>query len=219
MANSNKPQGLTPVQYLGGADWDGRGRLYYIDGATDTNQYWPGDLVDLADGLDAQSGLQTITLASAGGSAVGVVLAVGASPNTSTSYRGGPYIDPSNLTLINAPATKTKNYFALVADDPNIIFQVQEGGTGTVLTKTAASRNANIAYAAPATGVAWSGTYLDNGTAPANGIGGAAYNLRLMGLAQILDNGIYNTFGLYAKWLCLINNHRYRTLGALVYGV
>ena len=219
MANTNKPQGLTPVQYLGGADWDGKGRMYYIDGTTDTNVYYPGDLVDLADGLDAQSGLQTITLATAGSTAVGVISAIGASPNLTTSVRGGPYIDPSNLTLLSAPATKTKNYFALVIDDPNVIFRIQEGGTGTVLTKTAASRNANIAYAAPATGVAWSGTFLDNGTAPANGSGGAAYNLRLMGLEQILDNGAYNTFGINAKWLCLINNHRYRALGALVYGV
>ena len=218
MANTNRVSGLTPVGYLGGADWSGKGGMYYID-SNDGNAYWPGDPVALADGLDAESGLQTITLATAGSYMVGAIIAIGASINTTTSARGGPYIDPTNLTLLNAPATKLKNYFALVADDPNTIFQIQEGGTGTLLTKTATSRNANFAYAAPAAGVAVSGVFLDNGTAPANGIGGAAYNLRIMGLAQIQDGGAYNTYGLYAKWNVIINYHQYRTLGALVYGI
>lgn len=218
MSNTSKVQGLTPVQYLSGAEWTGQARLYYIDGTTDTNAYYPGDPVALVDGLDAQSGIQTISLATAGAPMVGAVIAIGASSSLTTSYRGGPYINPANLTLTSAPATKTQNYYALVADDPNIIFMIQEGGTGTLLTKAATSKNANFAYAAPATGVSWSGVYLDNGTAPAAGSGGAAYNLRIFGLAQYLDNGAWNTFGAYAKWLVLINSHQYRTMGTVTSG-
>ena len=207
MANTNKVSGLTPVKYLNGANWDGRGTMYYIDN-TDGNAYYPGDPVKLAAGLDGVSGLQSVTLATAGATAVGAIIACGASPNTTSSLRGGPYIDPANLTLISIPATKTKNYFVLVADDPMTVFSIQEGGTGTLLTKTATSKNANFATAAPATGVAVSGAFLDNGTAPNTT---STMNLKLLGLAQILDNGVYNTYGLYAKWLCLINNHSYRT--------
>lgn len=205
MANTNKVQGLTPVKYLNGADWDGRGRLYHLDSG-DANAIYVGDPVALKTGTATiageDAGLQTVTVANVSGTNVGVVLAIG------TNARGGPYIDPTNLTLINAPATKTKAYYVLVADDPNTIFMIQEGGTGTALTVAATSKNANFALAAPATGVAVSGAYLDNGTAPTTT---STYNLKLLGLAQIYDNGAWNAYGAYAKWLCLLNNHQYRT--------
>lgn len=206
MANTNKPTGLAPVRYLNGADWDGKGNWYYIDN-TDTNAYYPGDVVTLTAGLDTVSGLQAITLGTAGNTCVGAILAVGASPSTSTSMRGGAVIDPSNLVLTSIPATKTKNYFALVADDPFTVFEMQEVGTGTQLTSTATSKNVNFVYAAPATGVAYSGTMINNvGVATTSTL-----NLKLLGLVQRYDNGAYNTFGAYAKWLCLLNNHYYRT--------
>jgi hypothetical protein len=205
VANTNKVQGLTPVRYLNGADWDGKGNIYHIDSG-DNNAYWVGDPVSLKTGTATltgeDQGLQTLSVANISGTNVGVILAVG------TNARGGPYIDPTNLTLVNAPATKTKAYYALVADDPNIIFQIQEGGSGTLLTVAATSKNANFALAQPASGVNVSGAYLDNGTAPTTT---STYNLKLMGLAQIYDNGAWNAYGLYAKWLCMLNNHQYKT--------
>ena len=228
MANSNRPYGLSPVKYIGGADWDGKGNIYYID-STDTNAYYPGDLMAPHAGLDASSGLQCVIGATAhGGSypvAVGVLIAVGATTPASTtaSQRGGPFIDPTNLTLTNAPATKLTNYFALVVDDPNVVFSIRESASGTHLTKTATSNNADIVVAAPATGVKVSGSYLDNGatTSPGTGSGTAAYNFRMMGLTQIIDpgSGLYNAYGLSAQWNVLINNHAYRALGVVNYGV
>ena len=206
MANTNKVSGLTPVRYLNGADWDGRGHLYHID-TGNTNAFYPGDPVALAAGVATVAGedygLQSITVAVAGSTCVGVVLAIGTVP------RGGPLINPADLTKTYRPGgAQTVPYFALLADDPNIIFEIQEQGSGTVLTVAATSKNANFGLAAPATGVAVSGAYLDNGTAPATT---STYNLKLLGLAQRYDNGIWNTYGLYAKWLCLLNNHSYRT--------
>jgi hypothetical protein len=206
MANTNKPTGLAPVRYLSGADWDGKGNWYYID-STDTNAYYPGDVVALAAGLDIVAGLQTITLGTAGNTCVGAILAIGASPSATTSMRGGPVIDPSNLVLTSAPATKTQNYFALVADDPMTVFEMQEVGTGTQLTATATSKNVNFVYSAPATGVAYSGAMINNVGVNTT----STLNLKLLGLVQRYDNGAYNTFGAYAKWLCLLNNHYYRT--------
>lgn len=207
MANSNKVSGLTPVAYLNGADWDGRGRLYHIDSGN-TNAFYVGDPVDLVAGVETVAGealgLPTISIGQVGAPNVGVVLAVG------LAFRGGPYINPNDLTKVWRPAaTQSTAWFALVADDPNIIFEIQEGGSGTKLTVTSTSKNANFALAAPATGVAYSGAFLDNGTAPA---GNAAYNLQLLGLAQRLDpgSGAYNTYGAFAKWWCTLQNHRYK---------
>lgn len=205
MANSNKVQGLTPVKYLNGADWDGQGRLYHIDSG-DTNGYYVGDPVSLKTGTASltgeDNGLPTLTVGQVGAPNIGVVLAVGTSP------RGGPLINAVDLTKTWRPAAaQTVPWFALVSDDPNVIYMVQEGGTGTLLTVAATSKNANFALAAPATGVSISGAFLDNGTAPAANL---AYNLKLLGLAQIYDNGAWNAYGLYAKWLCILNNHYYR---------
>jgi hypothetical protein len=219
VTNQNKPSGLTPVKYLNGADWDGKANLYFINN-TDTNAYYPGDLVSPLAGADQWSGLPTITLTVSGTNTIvaGVAIAFGASPTTTSSNRGGPYIDPTNLTLTSVPATKTKNYFALVVDDPNTIFEIQETGAGTTaatsLTYTASTKNAYFVYGAPATGVAVSGTTLDNGVSSGNTPATTAaspYFLRMMGLSQKIDpqTGLYNTFGLYAKWLVKLNNHQF----------
>jgi len=206
VANTNKVSGLTPYEYLNGSPWNGQGRMYHIDSG-DSYAYYPGDPVAIKAGTATiageDCGLQTLTVAAVGGPNLGVILAVGTNP------RGGPYIDPTNLTRTYAPATKTVPYYALVADDPNIVFEIQEQGTGTPFTVTSSSKNANFALAAPATGVAVSGAYLDNGTAAAPT---ATYNLRLLGLVQRYDNssGTWNAYGLYAKWRCLLQNHYYR---------
>jgi hypothetical protein len=218
VTNQNKPTGLTPVKYLNGADWDGRGNIYFINNA-DTNAYYPGDLVSPTAGLDQWSGLPTVHLTVSGTDALvaGVVIGVGASPSTTSSQRGGPYVDPTNLNIINIPATKTKNYFVLVADDPMTVFEIQEtavGTTATALGYTAVTKNAYFVYGAPAAGVALSGTTLDNGItsghAPAV-TAASPYFLRMLGLAQKIDPQTvgYNYFGLYAKWWVKLNNHMF----------
>lgn len=205
MANIAKIAGLTPVKYLNGANWDGRGTLYHIDSG-DANAYFVGDPVSLKAGTATiageDMGLQTLTVGQVAGTNVGVILAVG------TIARGGPFINPNDLSKTSAPATKTVPYYALVADDPMTVFEITEKGAGAVLTVAATSKNANFALAAPAAGVVVSGAFLDNGTAAA---ATATFNLKLLGLAQKIDSGsgLYNTYGLNAKWWCLLNNHFY----------
>jgi hypothetical protein len=219
VTNQNKPTGLTPVKYLNGADWDGRGNWYFIS-STDANAYYPGDLVSPIAGLDQWSGLPSVTLTVSGTNAIvaGSVIACGASPSTTQSLRGGPLIDPTNLTLTSIPATKTKNYFVLVADDPNIVFEIQETGAGTTpatsLGYASATKNAYFVYSAPAAGVAVSGTTLDNGVSSGHApavTAASPYFLRMLGLAQKIDpqTASYNTFGLYAKWWVKLNNHMF----------
>jgi len=202
MANANKPMGLAPVKYLNGANWDGRGNMYYID-STDTNAYFIGDPVMLRAGLDTKYGIQSVTRATAGSNPIlGVILAVGTNP------QGGPFIDPTNLTLVTAPATKTKSYYVLVADDPMIVYEIQEGGStytssSTALTSTATNKNGQFYYATPATGAAYSAVALDVSTGVATT---ATLQLKLLGVAQRADNA---PFTVYQKWLVKINNHPY----------
>lgn len=201
MANVNRPSGLSPVKYLGGADWDGKANMYYI-AAANTNPFYIGDLVDLNNTADATRGIQGITLATAGNPAVGVIVGIGTNPE------GGPYINPANLDRVWRPSgAQAENYYALVVDDPYVIFECQEDGLVQPLPAGSVSANVNIIYAAPATGVRVSGTQIDSDTDNTT----STLNLKLMGLVRRYEgNGSLNTFGQYAKWLCMINNHRYK---------
>lgn len=201
MPNVNRPTGLSPVKYLGGADWDGKANMYYI-AAADTNPFYIGDVVDLNNTADATRGIQGVTLATAGNPAVGVIVGIGTNPE------GGPYINPDNLTLVNRPSgAQSVPYYALVVDDPYVIFEAQEDGVGGTIAAASSSKNANLIYAAPATGVRFSGTMIDSSTVNTT----STLNLKLLGLVRRFEgNGSLNTFGNFAKWLCLINNHRYK---------
>lgn len=198
MANTSKPAGLVPVQYLNGAPWNGGGRVYCIPDSDDTNAYAIGDPVVLAGSADG-SGIPTITLATAGtGQSVLGCIVSGAGAIAAGSSYGVPAESP-----IVIPATKSRNYYVLVADDPNIVFQIQEDGLVTPLAATDTGTNVNLASGTNNGYV--SGWQIDSDSKAAT----STLQLKLLGLA-------YNpqqppmTFGQYAQWLVLINNHCYR---------
>lgn len=192
MANANTPFGLAPVEYLGGAQWNGKARRYYIP-SNDTNAYAIGDPVVLAGSADS-NGVASVVLATPGSALLGPIVGMGG------MQYGGPSVDPTNLNTTVIPATKTKAYYVLVADDPNIIFEVQEIGTGTQLTAAEVGLNANL-VAGTNSGYL-SGWLLTNTTEATT----STLDVKLLGLKQVAGNA----FGAYAKWLVLINNHVYR---------
>ncbi len=193
MPNPNAPFGLSPVEYLSGAKWNGQVRRYYIP-SSDSNAYAIGDPVTLAGSADAR-GIASVVLATPGSGMIGPIVGMGG-----LTY-GGPSVDPTNLNTTVIPATKTKAYYVLVADDPNIIFEVQEIGTGTALDAAAVSLNANLVAAANSGYL--SSWVLDNTTETTT----VTLDVKLLGLSQRNPN---NAFGAYAVWNVLINNHKYR---------
>lgn len=195
MPNTSKISGLTPVKYLSGADWDGRATPYSVATA-EGNILSIGDPVKLSGTGDA-FGIPGVVQATAGAAAVGVIVGIG-------TNRRGPFIDPNNLTLIQAPATKLVTYYALVVDDPFVIFEVQEGGAGTALAATDIGQNIDFLAAAPGTGVRVSQFTIDNNAHDTT----STRNCRLFSLAQYPEG--QNSFGAFAKWWVLINNHQYK---------
>lgn len=189
MANPNKPAGLQPVQYLNGSPWSGQARTYYVP-STDTNAYAIGDPVVSVAGGDS-NGVQQVTLATAGaGNPLrGVVVGTGT--------KEWLMADPSNLDSIIVPATKLKAYYLMVVDDPQVLFQIQEGNTSTYLTAANIGQNANL-FAGTNNGFVSGWTLNNSGVANT-----ANFQLKIMGLRRTIDN----TFGQYAQWLVRINNH------------
>lgn len=198
MANVSKPMGLSPWQYLNGSPWNAGARVYCIPDTDDTNAYAVGDPVTLAGGADAQ-GVPTITLATAGsGNAVlGAIVSPAGSPRYGEQY-GVPAESP-----VVIPATKSRSYYVLVADDPNTIFMIQEEATGTAFTAAEVGLNANLVSG---TNNGYVSGWLVDRTSPGTG---NTLQLKLMRLAQMPAGT--NVFGDYAKWLVLINNHVFRS--------
>jgi hypothetical protein len=195
MANANKPSGLSPVQYLNGAPWNGQARLYSIAYNYSTALYI-GDPVTLS-GTSDTNGVPGIVIATAGdaNAIIGAIVGIGRYESL--------IANPNNLSQIYYPANgdgNTNPWYAMVADDPNIIFEAQDTGTSTALDQTNMGENINLKSG---TGNGYiSGWGIDDGS---HGTANPTYQCKLMGLVRTSDNA----FGQYAKFLVKINNHVY----------
>jgi len=197
MANVNKPSGFTPVKYLNGASWNGQANLYSIAAAYNV-ELAVGDPV-ISSGTSDAGGIPGVALAAATGAIRGVIVGIGTTP--------GLIANPSNLDSTKRPAAaQSKDWYCMVADDPAIVFELQEQSNGTALAATEVGLN-QVPILATA------GTYL-SGWLLASASGAtpnttATLPLRLLGLAQ--KPAGTNTFGAYAKWLVKINVHELGT--------
>lgn len=196
MANTNAPSGLAPVGYLNGAPWTGGGRVYCIPDTDDTNAFAIGDPVMLAGGADA-NGVPTITLATAGTG--NMVLGAIVSGAGALSY-GSAYGVPQDSPIV-IPATKSRNYYVLVADDPNTIFEIQEDADGGAIAATDIANNFNL-ISGTNNGYL-SGWQLDSSSKATT----ATLQLKILQASPVQGN----TFGsAYCKFRVIINNHAYR---------
>jgi hypothetical protein len=182
MANSDVAKGLSPVRYLSGAPYNGAKNDYFVP-ATDTTAIYIGDMVKLAGSADTD-GVATVGIASSTNAVVGVVVGVRPVDRSSKIYR-------------EASVAR----YVEVADDPNLVFEIQEVSGGTALTAAAVGLNANFTGASGSTVTGFSTMELDNSTEATT----ATLDFQLLGLAQRTDNA----FGEHAKWEVRLNNHQF----------
>lgn len=172
--------------------WNGQVTEYFIP-STDTNAYAIGDPVTLLSGGADANGIPGCVLATAGGANA----VLGAIVSAGSRLYAGAMADPNALGSAIIPATKTAGYYVLVADDPDIIFEIAEVATGTPLTAAAVGKNASL-LAGTNNGYVSTWTLNNVGVATT-----ATLQLKILRLKQTADNAI----GLGAKWLVTINNH------------
>ena len=192
MANPNRPSGFTPVGYINGSPWNGKARLYAVAAAYSGAALYIGDPVISAGGATA-SGVPTIALAAITNGVRGVIVGMGVAE--------GLMANPKNLDSTYRPAaTQSTDWYVMVADDPNIIFEVQEHSNGTALAATEIGMNTD----------SWLGT--GNGYVSGWQLGSASdqtpvvtatLQCKLLGLARKPNN----TWGAYAKHLIQFNVH------------
>ena len=191
MANANRPSGFTPVQYLNGAPWNGQARIYAIAAAY-TVALYIGDPVITAGSADA-NGVPTIALAAATGGVRGVIVGLGTAE--------GLMANPANLDITYRPgAAQSKVWYAMVADDPNIVFEVQENANGTALTAAEIGLNTISILSA---GNGYVSGWMIASTTDATAAVTATLQIKLLGLSRKFNN----TFGAYAKHLVQFNVH------------
>lgn len=194
MANANKPMGLSPHSYISGARWSGAG-TEYVSLASNANALAIGDPVVLGGTADA-NGVPNVVLATAGvgNTVTGVVVGIG-----SGNIYGGATGGTNQFTAPIVPASSPANVYVLVADDPMLLFEVQEGGAGTALA--AADLGTNINLLSGANNGYVSGWQIDNNSKGT----GVTLQCKLLRLMQRADN----IFGAQAKWVVSINNHTF----------
>jgi len=202
MPNIQRKGGLSPLEYLDANAYEGKARMYCIL-AADTNAYAIGDPVTLTGTSDA-NGVAVITLATAGTNNP----LLGPIVSYAGKVYGGVLAVPGALeTTVIASGAKAANLYVMVSDDPNIVYEIEEGGAGAALTASLASAagtcpvglNYNL-LSGTNTGYT-SGWTLDN----ASGGTGSTIQLQIIGMVQRVDA----VTGAFAKWKVRINRHQW----------
>lgn len=191
--NVDAPSGFKPVRYLNGSAYDGKHNYYLVPSSNGTATFVGDAVIALATGGPAGtrvsgvdcSGMPTAIRATAGATnVVGVV--VGFLP------------DPTNLSLKYRLASTDR--IALVADAPDLIFEVQDDGT---LGVDAVGANADLIATAGSTVTGMSAMEVQ-----ASSVTAATAQLRLLRPVPREDNDVTTA---NAKWEVMINEHAYKT--------
>jgi hypothetical protein len=191
MANVNAPFGLRPVRHAHGAPYNGAFKEYFATGAT--GAIYVGDPVVLAGSANtteiqgrAAGTLPTVTVAADGDGDPIHGVCVGVAPVTADSLT---YRADSTDRIIQ------------VADDPNLVFQVQCDGASTDWAATDVGSYANLLVGTGSTVTGMSGWTADTTDGPDTA--DVSNQLLIVGLAKIPGNVI----GEFAVWEVMINNH------------
>jgi hypothetical protein len=146
MANANFAFGLKPVRRFSGATYNCAARRYSVP-STYATALFIGDPV-LKTGTSDADGYSEVNAAANGGSITGVVVG---------------FEDVASMLLGYGAASTTRA--VLVADDPELLFEVQEDAVGGTLALASVGLNCDLISAAGSTSTRTSGWMLDTSTA------------------------------------------------------
>ena len=188
---TNAPNGFIPVKKLDGSAWTGATNPYQIASTYATALYRGDPVTTLADG--------TLGVGVAGSTCVGVFWGVKYTDSTGVVKFMNYW--PGNPGVLTGSTVE-----ALVIDDPNTVFSVQEtnasGAAGTPLALADRGLNINFLYTSGSTSTGQSAVSINNATeADTNTL-----NCKILQLDPTPGNAV----GSFANWLVTINNHFYR---------
>ena len=188
---TNAPNGLQPVKKPDGSAWTGATNPYQIASTYATALFRGDPVTILADG--------TLGVGVAGATCVGVFWGVKYTDSTGVVKFMNYW--PGNPGVLTGSEVE-----ALVIDDPNTVFSIQEtngsGAAGTPLALADRGLNINFLYTAGSTSTGSSAVSINNATeADTNTL-----NCKIIQLDPTPGNAV----GAFANWLVVLNNHFYR---------
>jgi len=191
MANTDRPFGFKPVGHLMGSSWNGKANVYYIPSSNATALF-KGDAVQLTGGCTDDGKYPAIAQATAGDPIVGVIIGFGEAPNI--------MIKADYPNRVHCPVST--EMYALVVDDPFVIFEIQEDSVGAAITSSQIGFSTDITIGTGSTTTGLSAMELDSSlAATANG------QCKILRAVNREDN----TLGDNCKWEVLIVEHELLT--------
>jgi hypothetical protein len=190
MANANAPFGLRPYSYRNGNPYAGAVRTYWVSPSYGSAIYL-GDPV-IPTGTSDANGIPGVQLATAGAGTYTV------GPMQGITNNAGPLIITLQQTQSVYLPANTGGYI-YVADDPTLLFCIQENSSPSALSVNAASENAAMTAGSGGSTISGQSSWqVDSNTAQTG-----ASQLRLIQLLQEADN----VPGNFQRWLVFILQH------------
>jgi len=183
MANSDKPNGFTPIGTLSGSDYHGKMRKVAF-AAGDAVAAFVGDLVKLTGTVDATGKIPVVAQAAAGDAAIGVLVSLDFDAS-----------DEGNLMTPLTRATLTART-GQVCFGQDVLYKIQEDSVGNAIEITEAGFNCDV-IVGTGSNITGSGMELDS-TSAANT---SSLNVRLHHVFDAPDN----VLGANAEWVVSIN--------------
>lgn len=192
MANNNAPFGLRPVSTVSGQPFSGAARTYSVP-AGDGTAIYLGDAVKLVGTSQIINGSSyaDVAQAASGNVICGVVIGVLPATRDSLTYR----------------AASTQRLL-LVADDPNLLFEIQQGNSGTALNANDVGLNSNLTVTAGSAITGYSASVIDNAAEQTTN----TLDLKIVAIVDRPDNDIGSSVSsgtVASRFLVRINRHQF----------
>lgn len=169
--------GLKPVRHKDGTPYNGACNRYSV-ASGETNNMFIGDPVIISGTGDAD-GVPGVALAAAGDRISGVIVGFGVSQSATAG---------STTAINRGYRTASTADYVLVADDPTLLFAIEEDAVGGALATTDIGNNADLVAAAGSTATKRSGYMLDSSTKATT-----SAQVRIWGFDQTINNTIGGT--------------------------
>ena len=184
MANSDKPNGLTPIGTLSGADFHGKMRRVAF-AVGDAVAAYVGDLVKLTGTVDATGKIPVVAQSAAGDSSIGVLVSLDFNADDEGSL----------MTPLTRAASTARTGQVCYGQD--VLYTMQEDSVGNAIEITEAGLNCDVVVAT-GSDVTGSAMELDSTSAASTN----TLNMRLHHVFDSPDNALGNQ----AVWVVSINN-------------
>jgi hypothetical protein len=198
MPTLNAPFGLQPYRGGGSSAYALQTRRYFIPQAN-ANAFYIGSPVQLAATSDVE-GTPGVDVNAGTGAFVGAIVSIEA-VNVGGISQVGVTLSQEQVSI---PASKTRDYYVLVADDPNQVFEIQGDATATNQIAANANKCATMTITAPSPATfPVSATVLNSASIQTTN----TLSLKLLGLSPRPEAN-RKGYGSWAVWLVKINQHQ-----------